>query len=446
MKRISHYLVPFFLFGGCSLLFDAALVESLDFPWPEGTPILDPISDEVRVIHEDPGRLAVVQGRACLQSDRPDSREDFVRARHTIRFADLLTNDSRWITDGTVFLNGWQARFVNNNHNPRGVVVAIARIDQRRNEVIFEAGGALSNYEFDAGYEICYGYTVLGWAASALELAVDHSDQPNTAFLTPDTNPAGTVSNAITRYRDGLSFPGADPNVGILPRGFGMAWHAAVPQWLQGSYVLGAPAPYRDPAHGYSEQDPPALPADTAHVHDGGLSWASQFVWNGDGGRRDTYLGEMVSPAGGAGIEQITPPFAPVIRRIEECGGWFTGCIGPSSVNEPLDRMVNVDHLTYDYAIPMLTGWDIGYANGDHSILQIGVEIADFSYKSPAQTGAAGVLSYQVKASTETAEVFTPVLDPNISILGFNFVSNAGGGGSNGDPIDAPDPGPATDE
>src|SRR5262245_22730498 len=68
---------------------------------------------------------------------------------------------------GTVFLNGWRLRYDNGDHRMLGFGSAIFNITQTQNgdqqELHWEAGGVLSDFNGDDPYEWCGIYTLLFW-------------------------------------------------------------------------------------------------------------------------------------------------------------------------------------------------------------------------------------------------------------------------------------------
>ena len=56
-----------------------------------------------------------------------------------------------------------------------------------------------------------------------------------------------------------------------------------------------------------------------------------------------------------------------------------------------------MDGIPFEYAVPMLTGWDIGYTAGDQHVKEIGVWIDSFAYEyTPG--APAGRLRYKVSS------------------------------------------------
>ena len=80
-----------------------------------------------------------------------------------------------------------------------------------------------------------------------------------------------------------------------------------------------------------------------------------------------------------------------LILQPAEPGGF--GCVG-NGQEEHLE-FYSVEKVPFDYAIPVLTGWDMQYACTDHEIERIGVYLVEFEYvKDP--NAATGTLNYTI--------------------------------------------------
>lgn len=435
---------------GCSLLFNPAdYFGDFDFPWPEGTPIKTASRAEIAVLHEDPGTLAVVHGFSCAVSDR-DGQEDFVRIQESLDFRDLLDADPRWITNATVFLNGFQASFEDNKHEVLGVSAAISGIEHERAELRFEGGGALADNKFTAPYEFCFTFTAFAWNRQELLLAADHGDRANTFFRLAQDNKSITSLNVLRNYRQEVDLIGDDTTVGLLPRGAGLAWIGSN-QVLQASYAMGSATAVLESERVYDGAvQPQNLPDNTIRQGAGGLSWDSSFIFKPNDKVDDVFVAELVSVLGGDGMELLNPPF--LIEPADEkdgCGGWFTGCIGnPEGTNGPKTVEIVVENLPYEVAIPVLNGWSLGYVVDDHTIRDLGVSIDTFSYQPPS--GATlGSLRYTLTAVTDNGDNYTPALRYRVAVLGLSPEvpdEPVEPPGPVGPPPTAPPPGPATDE
>ena len=436
-----------FTVGGCSFLFAPPdPFDAFNFPWPDGTPLLTASRSGVDVVYEDAGVLAVLHGFSCASSDR-DGQEDFVRIQERLNLAELLEEDPRWITDATVFLNGFQSKFLNEEHTLLGFAVAVARIEHVRTELNFEGGGALSSHDFKDPYELCYTYTALIWNRQELPLSADHGDPDNVFILRAEDNHSVTSLNVLRNYREGLGFIGLDTPAGVLPRGAGMAWTSGE-QLLQASYSLGSGATVLDGGRSYATlPSPQGLTPTTQRQGAGGISWDSSVIFKPNDRKDDVYAAELVSVLGGEGLSLLQPPFLiePANEK-EPCGGWFTGCIGnPPDVNGPMTEEVVIENLPYEMAVPVLSGWSLGYVNDDHSIRDLGVSIDRFSYEPPSG-GAPGTLRYTVTAVADNDGNFMPALRHRVSVLGLTPPPSAPDPGAPVQPQPVDPPGPVTDE
>jgi hypothetical protein len=408
--------------SSCSLLFSAAPdFDPSDYPWPSDTPIKEPDEQGLKVLLEDTGNLAVLHGFSCAQSDR-DGQEDFVRIQERLNLTDVLENGAGWVTDATVFLNGWDMEYIHKKHNVIGFSAAIARIKFERLELEWQAGGALAENKFDAGYRLCYAYTVLAWNANVVEMDVDHGDAENTFVIFENYNQAKTARHVLRNYRQDVGFIATSTSVGVLPRGFGMSWRQDR-QLLQAAYEMGASENSVTAGANYGELDPPAIAADTMRLGDGAVSWDSGLILKDNATRHDFYAAEMVSVLAGPAVTLVHPPFAIAPREQidQDCGGIFTGCITTGAGNPGVvTRDITVENLPFDYAVPVLSGWSLGYRQDDHTVRDLGVQIVDFAYDKVAGEPT-GTLRYTVLLVADNREGDEPALSHRASVLGLTY-------------------------
>jgi hypothetical protein len=99
----------------------------------------------------------------------------------------------------------------------------------------------------------------------------------------------------------------------------------------------------------------------------------------------------------------------------------FGACVpGPHGVQT---QEFVIDNIPYEFAIPMLTGWDLDYGcSNDNNVLEIGASIDEFHYREPGDPP--GRLRYKV------CSVLRDENDPGfgfrhkVTILGIRFVGN----------------------
>jgi len=186
----------------------------------------------------------------------------------------------------------------------------------------------------------------------------------------------------------------------------------------------------------YGSLAPPQnLPANTSRQGDGGISWDSSFIFKPNDKLKKVFVAEMVSVIGGNSIEILHPPFAiEPDNEKEDCGGWFTGCVTTSN-NDGLQTInMVVENLPFDYAVPVLSGWSLGYAKDDHTIVDLGINIESFSYEPPA-AGQSGKLRYTLKAITDNGENHKPALRYRVGVLGISNDSDMSSGSNVSPPI-----------
>jgi hypothetical protein len=83
-------------------------------------------------------------------------------------------------------------------------------------------------------------------------------------------------------------------------------------------------------------------------------------------------------------------------------------------------QWVTVPDLPYDYAVPALAGWDVGYLCGDHEVRRIGTRITDFDYEK-APGASTGTLRYRVTSVLHDKNADDGLRSRyKVNILGFN--------------------------
>ncbi|KPK37862.1 MAG: hypothetical protein AMJ65_13610 [Phycisphaerae bacterium SG8_4] len=432
VQRITRYAMILFAMislGGCSIIFKVKPEYELLFPWPDGTPLQTPTDSGIVVVHEEPGSFAVLHGFACAQSNRK-GEEDFVRIHEELDLATELPSGGRYITDATVFLNGWRMEYFKENHHVQGFGAAITNIDLDRFELSWEAGGALAEHGFDSGYSWCYDYTVLAWNVNQLDMHVDHSDQENTFWNIERYDKNTTAVHVLPNYRQNVPFISSEATVTVLPRAFGLAWGYDDDQHvLQAAYNLGQSETFVQSGRAYGDLDPPVLPPGVGRVDSGSVSWDSRLILKDNKTRHDFYAAEIVSVFGGASVGVIQPPFT--ITPAEEIDSMlFTGTItGAGGEGGLKTENVAIENIPFDYAVPVLTGWSLEYTDEDHHVRDIGARIESFSYdKNPGDS--TGTLRYTISSILDDRNEgkWTQNLH-RVNILGWNSSSAGGVGG-----------------
>jgi hypothetical protein len=198
----------------------------------------------------------------------------------------------------------------------------------------------------------------------------------------------------------------------VLPQGFGFVWgdsNSTLPDYdhhlLQLAFDFGDSVFFRNS----TQLGQPGL-----------VSWFSQAIFKDNSARRDYSTGELVSILSGQSVEMMQPPlrlafpFTP--RSPRTC---------PNLVREGgQEKQFTVRDVPFDFAMPMLVGWNIGDICTDHHVKEIGVWIDSWSYDVDTHT-----LVYTIHSVFDDDGTSFPGLGDNsrgdvgnykVHILGFN--------------------------
>jgi hypothetical protein len=419
------------LFAACSF----QLPPGIDINTPEGihailnsAPYKNLTESQRATYVEVPGLLKVQHGLGCAQASEAAS-ETYIG----LRIRDMAVMPPGYNT-GTVFLNGWRLEYQNDDHHVRGLGSVIFNITHNitqtqngtQHELHWEAGGVMSDDNGDDKYNWCYIYTLVFWYRNssnrtgfwpeidALPFQVDNNPAPLT-FVHSTGGDAGN-DTARRALPGAVSLPSALPRA-VLPRGFGLSWASDTDHHLlQAGFDLGTPDPSGNT-----------------------ISWTSTTLWKDNNTRRDYYGAELVSVLSGQGVQPLLQP-ATVLRWSGSLGRWLSQpntvpltpnndpagfpstCVGEGEGPETQQEQFSVQNVPFDYALPVLGGWQLEYPCTDHHVKKIGVWLKGFSYvKAPG--AATGTLLYTIE-STLTDHAIRGIhigeARYKISILGLN--------------------------
>ncbi|MEZ4601005.1 MAG: CARDB domain-containing protein [Syntrophotaleaceae bacterium] len=366
-----------------------------------GVPEAEVVSSNRMVVLEDPGTIAVWHGFSCSESDKRGI-EDVLKVEESLE----LQRYAR----ATVFLNGWRMTYLSSDHHVGGLGTMISNIRMEGSTLKWQAAGALSDKNFDDGYRWCYHYTVVAWNPANLNLVVDQRDgscesrdPAETNFFITDN--AGTTT-ALSAFSSFLFNPGfaSGRTVAVLPRGFGFRWSSDCEtdhHLLQLGFNLDHAEAFVENEKNYKKgfreevtpiENPPLPPTVTHQVDSGFVSWETYAIFKDNAGRRGYGFGEMVSGLGGPDVGVIQPPFA--ILPIED-KGIIGACLGEGPGEKTEE--VTVENVPFEYAIPMLVGWDLHYGCDDEQVTEIGTWLDEFQYEKAAGDPT-GTLRYKVSS------------------------------------------------
>ena len=239
----------------------------------------------------------------------------------------------------------------------------------------------LRDNDANEAYEWSYYYTVIAWNDAALNVLVNHDDADNFCkALTGGSDNFYFAENigtdtALSSFSSFLQNPDFPPRgtVAILPRGFGFAW-TDDNNLLQLAYNLDHSENFVEYGKKYKKafEDVPApLPTPISSADSRFVSWNTYSIIKDNAGRRDYIFGEMVSALGGNDVGVLQPPFSVLPSH---------GTCPLGSSNDVKTEDLVIENVPFEYAIPMLTGWELGYAcSGDRHVKEIGIWIDGWS-------------------------------------------------------------------
>jgi hypothetical protein len=362
----------------------------------ENLPLTELSAQDRWVVMETPGTIMVMHGFGTAQL----GSGDYVKVEQAV---DLPPYGNRV----TVVLNGWRVSYRGGDEHVRAFGTMIGKIRKQDGQVVWNAIGLLRDNDAKEGYEWTYHYTVIVWDGTALDVLVNHDDAEK--FCGADTSRSDNfyfagnegTTTALSSFSSFIESPGfpVRGTVAVLPRGFGFVWDDDDHNMLQVGYDIDHGQNLIEPGKKYRKASGVENPLTglSSLVDSRFVSWDSYCILKDNDNRRDYTFGEMVSACGGSDVGIIRPPFS--MLPVED-KGWNEPCVTQAGATESHDG--TIDQIAFEYAIPMLTGWQLGYGQAikgcnDEHIREMGVWIDDWSYaKNPGSP--TGTLSYKVSS------------------------------------------------
>lgn len=395
-----------------------------------GAPQAAAVSSGRTLVLEDPGTIAAWHGFSCAESNERGA-EELLKIEETLEFPRYAA--------ATVFLNGWRLHYLSSDHHVGGLGTMISNIRLEGGTLKWQAAGILSDDNFDDGYRWCYHYTAVAWNPSAIDAVVDHKDgscdppdPDDSNFFITDNAGMKTALSSFPSFLFNPAFA-SGRTVAVLPRGFGFRWSGECESdhhLLQTAFNLDHSEVFVENGkkyrRGFGEELTPVPPPQPPppgivnQVDSGFVSWDTYAIFKDNDGRRGYGFGEMVSGLGGKDVGTIQPPFS--ILPTED-SGLFDACLGEAQGEKTQD--VVVENVPFEYAFPMLTGWNLGYGCDDEHVSAVGIWLDEFQYeKIPADP--TGTLRYKVSSTLKDKDGSPGHFSSHkVTILGFKPVASA---------------------
>lgn len=358
----------------------------------ENLGVSDVTEQDRRVVFEEQGTIIAVHGFGCAKRNSGG----IVKVEQSLEIP-------RYANKATVFLNGWRLNYLDSDHEVQALGTAVGKIGLADGKLTWNAVGMLRDKNGDDGHNWCYNYTVMAWNDAALNAVVDHDDADSFCkagtgasdnFYFADNEGTTTALSSFSSFIQNPNFPPGG-TVAVLPRGFGVGW-GTDHHLLQAAYNLDHSETFVEHGRKYKkasgEIDAP-LPTPASRADSGFVSWETYGIFKDNDGRRDYVFGEMVSALGGNDVRVLQPPFS--IVPIEDHEDIFSTCVSSGSGVETQEFVI--ENVPFEYAIPMLTGWELGYRCDDEHVKEIGIWIDEWGYeKTPG--ALTGTLRYKLSS------------------------------------------------
>ncbi|HET6335244.1 MAG TPA: hypothetical protein VFG30_18595 [Polyangiales bacterium] len=366
-------------------------------------PIVQPGSDTRQIVYQAPGKLRVLHGQSCVSAPRAADSKQFA-----FRIQQSETLPAAYADSATVFMNGWKLRYQNGDHHVQGFGSAIVNINESRQldglQLQWEAGGVLSDQNGDDPYEWCYSYTIVGWTRSSSGFDAVAGERGR-AFIRPSDPGNSTALHLISGAARNSYGSGV-----VLPQGFAMMWDDHGDRHvIQTGFDYG---------QHYSSGT-------------GEMAWTSRALFKDNGDNNDYYAAELVSTMTYSSPQQYHPVEVSVqtpqgfktrtnsVSLTPMASDSFCTAVGDST---PTVQQFRIDNVPYAYAVPILTGWELGYLCTDHHVEQMGAAITDFRFER-APDASGGTLFYTLELALGDASGNINYAGASVDVLGMKPLS-----------------------
>ncbi len=351
---------------------------------------------EGKTVFEDNGKFILIEGNKCMQ------RENGTEAATVIAWIEM----PNYVDSGSVVLNGWDLRYLHNEREVSSLRADITHSKLVRNAgstmLMFEAQGKLDDQNRKDAFEFCVFYTGFGYSSTWFDATIENDYNGVEASALQNKNLGAVVTLESTGNKGTLKRNDA---VAIIPRGFEFQFDDKFEcEWRFPPCKWGDRADYRLLQAAYSLSQTGVSPN-----QDGSPHWATQTLFK-DNGIRTHRIKTRAALIRGSSVK-LRPDFLVLNPRSAN-----TNSCRKSADGVVRTQTFRINELPYDYAIPMLTGWDLAYECEQQQVQQAGIWIHDIHFDPDSQS-----MEYKVSSilrDKDGAPSFNAV--HRITVLGFN--------------------------
>ncbi len=353
-----------------------------------------------KISFEDKDIFILVEGSQCTEQPHGNSPATM-----------LITHDMpAYVNNGTIILNGWSLRYLNGDRQVRSLRADILHSKlvtggNRPPTLVFEVEGELGDQNRNDAYEFCIYYTGLGYNSASIDARIE-GDYNGIESQTLQVDSAGPIATLESHWQDG-TLKSSD-SIAVLPRGFDFQYENEFECELRMP-----PCRWEDPTDhhlrqiAYSLFQVDASPNPNNYPH-----WITQTIFKDDS-IHTHWVKTRTALIGGNSIKLRTNvlPLNPRAGKTNICRNGVGGTVDTSTFT--------INELPFDYAIPILTGWNLDYECSDQNVQRAGIWIHDIRF-NPANSTLEYKLS-SILRDKDGAPGFNTA--HRISVLGFNRLS-----------------------
>lgn len=307
-------------------------------------------------VYEDVDKFILIEGSKCIQHH---NGMDAATILHWIEMPN-------YVNSGTVVLNGWDLRYLQKDREINSMRADITHSKLVRNAgstlLMFEAQGLLEDQDRNDAYEFCVFYTAFGYRSSWFDATIEGDYNGIDASVLQNKN-LGAVATLENIGSKGMLK--VNDAIAIMPRGFDFQFADT----FECEFRL-LPCKWADRTDYRLLQV--AYSLSQANVSDNPY-WVTQTIFK----ENDPRIYRVKTRAAlirGSSVK-LRPDFLPLNprpRNTSDCRKNTGGNIRTQTFR--------INDLLYDYAVPMLTGWDLSYECGHQRVQRAGIWIHDIHF------------------------------------------------------------------
>ncbi len=314
-----------------------------------------------KIAFEDEDTFIMVEGSECIQRDKgPESAT-------MLLFVDM----PNYVNKGTVVLNGWDLRYLHSDHEVRTMRADITHSKLVTSGggapiLVFEVAGELSDQNWDDSYEFCIYYTGIGYNSESFDARIvgEYSGVSTKAMQAKDEGAVATIENTWTE-----DSPTDNDTIAVIPRGFNFQFGNRFECELR---LL--PCRWKDSTDHYLRQIAYSLFQISATTNpESNPHWITQTIFK-DNSTRTHWVKTRAALIGGSSVKLHTDLLVLNAKsgKTNNCRKGTEGIVRTETI-----RLYD---LPYDYAVPMLTGWDLNYECTNQNVQRAGIWLHDIHF------------------------------------------------------------------